>query len=247
VIEHAQADPRAPAAETGRITAQPDRPAASVATGVRPLGLARGRDALLYVPPTYRPGQPAPFVLALHGAGGEAYNGLVPLADLAEHAGLIVLSPSSRERTWDSILGGFGPDIEFLNRALEATFAQVAIDPERLAISGFSDGASYALSLGITNGDLFSHIIAFSPGFVAPAAQRGHPGIYISHGTRDRVLPIATCSRRIVPMLKHTGYEVLYHEFDGPHTVPPGVAQEAVTWFTTGRTPEIGFVPTQEI
>ncbi len=31
---------------------------------------------------------------------------------------------------------------------------------------GFSDGASYALSLGVPNGDLFTHIVAFSPGFM---------------------------------------------------------------------------------
>jgi len=51
-----------------------------------------------------------------------------------------------------------------------------------VAIQGFSDGASYALSLGLTNGDLFTHVIAFSPGFAAPAEQRGRPRIYVSHG-----------------------------------------------------------------
>lgn len=225
---------------SGKLKAQPARPTETVAPGLHQLGLARGRDALLYVPNTYRPQEPAPFTLALHGAGGDERNGLMPLLDLADHAGLVVLSPASRDRTWDSILGGFGPDVEFLDRALAATFARCNIDPQRLAISGFSDGASYALSLGITNGLLFTHILAFSPGFVAPAAQRDRPRIYISHGTRDRVLPIASCSRRIVPLLRDAGYIVIYHEFDGPHTVPPEIAQEAVTWLTTGQTPAGG-------
>ena len=59
----------------------------------------------------------------------------------------------------------------------------------------------------------------------------GAPRCYLSHGTRDAVLPIDACSRRLVPRLERAGYPVRYHEFDGPHTVPPAVAQEAVEWF----------------
>jgi len=49
---------------------------------------------------------------------------------------------------------------------------------------GFSDGASYALSVGITNGDLFTHVIAFSPGFVAPARQQETISVYLAWYTR---------------------------------------------------------------
>src|SRR3712207_7974813 len=52
--------------------------------------------------------------------------------------------------------------------------------------AGFSDGASYALSLGIPNGDLFTHLVAFSPGFAAPDGQRGHPRVFVGHGVDDR-------------------------------------------------------------
>jgi phospholipase/carboxylesterase len=89
-----------------------------------------------------------------------------------------------------------------------------------VALGGFSDGASYALSLGLTNGDLFTHLIAFSPGFMAPGGEVGRPRCYVAHGTRDAVLPIDRCSRRLVPVLERAGYAVRYHEFDGPHTVP---------------------------
>jgi phospholipase/carboxylesterase len=34
-----------------------------------------------------------------------------------------------------------------------------------------------------------------------------------------------------VPELEGAGYEVRYQEFDGPHVVPPAIAQEAVGWF----------------
>jgi phospholipase/carboxylesterase len=144
---------------------------------------------------------------------------------------MILLSPASRGRTWDVILGGYGPDVEFIDRALAAAFERCAVDPARLAAAGFSDGASYALSIGITNGDLFQDVIAFSPGFMAPAGQRGRPRIFISHGTQDTVLPIDQTSRRIVPQLERAGYEVRYREFDGGHGVPPEIALDAVAWF----------------
>jgi predicted esterase len=105
------------------------------------------------------------------------------------------------------------------------------VDRRRIAVGGFSDGASYALSLGLTNGDLFTHVIAFSPGFMAPTGYEGSPRLFISHGTRDRVLPIERCSRRIVPQVKGAGYDVLYREFDGAHAVPPEIAREAHEWF----------------
>jgi predicted esterase len=66
---------------------------------------------------------------------------------------------------------------------------------------------------------------------MAPAAQHGTPRIFVSHGTQDRVLPIERCSRRVVPQLERAGYDVLYHEFDGPHTVPPEIARQAARWF----------------
>ncbi len=77
-------------------------------------------------------------------------------------------------------------------------------------MGGFADGASYALSLGITNGDLFTHVLAVAPAFMAPAAQRGSPRVFIAHGTEDGALPIKASSRRIVPPLRRALYDVRY-------------------------------------
>jgi phage tail protein X len=92
------------------------------------------------------------------------------------------------------------------------------------------------LSLGLANGDLFGRVMAFSPGFNAPAPPQGHPCLFISHGTADTVLPIDQCSRGIVPRLRQAGYDVTYQEFDGPHTVPPETAEMAAGWFLADRT-----------
>jgi phospholipase/carboxylesterase len=217
----------------GRLWARPTKVSGMAPVGLQPLLLGAARDSYLYVPSGYRTKRSAPLVLLLHGAGGHARQGLELLRNLADAAGIILLAPASRERTWDLLIGRrYGSDAIMIDRALEQTFARYATDPARLAIGGFSDGASYALSLGITNGDLFTHVLAFSPGFMAPAGRRGSPHVFVSHGTRDGVLSIDSCSRMIVSQLQRADYEVRYREFDGGHTIPPEIALEAVHYFT---------------
>lgn len=220
-------------ARTGgsRLRARPNAPTVTVAPGEHALGLDAQRDALVIVPRTYRPETPAPLVVLLHGAGGRARR-VVSQVGVAESLGVIVLAPHSRGGTWDAIRGDFGPDVDFVDRALAAVFERCAVDPRRIAVGGFSDGASYALSLGVDNGDLFTHILAFSPGFIVSRRREGRPRIFVSHGKQDEILPISSTSRRLVPALEEAGYSVKYREFDGPHTVPPSVAHEAFLWFT---------------
>lgn len=218
-------------AAAGILTARPTTLTDGAVPGLHPLGLAGGRDGLLYVPAGYRADRPAPLAVLLHGAGGDARGGLAPWRDLADDAGTLLLAPESRGRTWDVILDDYGRDIAFLDAALARVFAACAVDAGRIAVGGFSDGASYALSVGIGNGDLFTHLVAFAPGFAAPARRQGMPAISIAHGTRDAVLPIDRCSRRIVPQLERAGYAVRYTEFDGPHTVPPEIARAGLEWF----------------
>ncbi len=219
----------------GQLTSRP-HPAAggTPPTGLLPLQLSGSdRDGVVYVPPSYRPDLPATLVVSLHGAGGSGLSSFRRrLRPLAEEAGLIVLAPDSRGPTWDIVSGAFGPDVQYLDRSLDLVFARYAIAPSRVAVEGFSDGASYALTLGLLNGDLFGHVIAFSPGFVADGSRRGKPRIFISHGVQDRILPVDLCSRRIVRALRRDAYDVRYLEFAGGHTVPADTAREALAWLS---------------
>lgn len=222
----------------GRLAARPvPTPTGEPApeTGLLPLGMGGVRDGLLYVPATYRADVPAPLSVTLHGAGGRAQGGLEPFLAGADDAGLLLVGVDSRGPTWDLIRGGFGVDVAFIDAALDRVFSRYCVDPERVSLEGFSDGASYALSLGLANGDLFSRIVAFSPGFLAPGRLHGRPEIFVSHGIHDRVLPVDRCSRRIVPELRVAGYSVDYREFDGGHTVPGELAAEAEAWVAKPR------------
>jgi predicted esterase len=219
-------------ARAGRLRAHPATPRSEGApAGMHPLGVSLGHDGILYVPPGYRPDHPAPLAVMLHGAGGSARHGLDLLLPLADEANLLLLAPSSQGPTWDVIVEDFGPDVHAIDQALAHAFEHYAVDPARVAIGGFSDGASYALSLGLGNGDLFRHILAFSPGFAVPPRQLGTPRIFMSHGTDDRVLPIDRCSRRLVRVFERAGYDVNYREFEGPHVVPEEMTREAVHWW----------------
>jgi phospholipase/carboxylesterase len=213
----------------GRFKARPGKPAQTVKPGVTDLGLAQGRDASLYVPANYDPGKPWPFLVMLHGANGRI-PGFRAFSRMASAAGMVVLEPDARRQTWDFDFSG-GGDLAFLDRALADVFARVNVDPRRLALGGFSDGGSYALSAGLPNGDLFTHLLAFSPGFMQPPSRQGKPAIWVSHGTRDEILPVEASRERIVPQLKQWGYAVHYREFDGPHGVTPEVVKESFHWF----------------
>ena len=209
--------------------ARPRGQTATSAKGVSRLGLGASRDAILQVPHTLS-AAPVPLLVLFHGAGGSAEGILRRLGAAADSAGIAVLAPDSRGSTWDAIRGGFGPDVDFVNRALERTFERVAVDPERVAAGGFSDGATYALSLGAINGDLFRRIAAFSPGFIVDGTRHGTPRFFISHGTADPILPIDQCSRAIVPALRRRGYDVAFREFAGGHEMPAEIVRDAMTW-----------------
>jgi phospholipase/carboxylesterase len=203
---------------------------AALAPGVHPLGLDDGRDGLIYMPDV--DGRP-PLLVFLHGATMNARQTLRPLVAAADDAGLALLVPESRGETWDVILGGFGPDVTFIDAALERALTATGADSERLSIGGVSDGASYALSLGIANGDRFGRVLAFSPGFAAPPEQVGRPRMFISHGVHDRVLPIDQCSRPLVASLRVGGSDIEYREFEGGHEMPEAIVRAGFMWATT--------------
>jgi phospholipase/carboxylesterase len=220
------------AANDGRLTARPRAHVTTSARTERALGLDRKRDAILQLP-TKSASDALPLLVMLHGAGGSGEGVLRRVAAAADEAGVAVLAPDSRDSTWDAIREGFGRDVSFIDRALARVFDTVSVDPARIAVGGFSDGATYAVSLGLINGDLFRRVVAFSPGFVVEGTPHGTPRFFISHGTADQILPIDRSSRVIVPQLQRHGYEVTFREFDGGHQVPADVAGDAMRWVAT--------------
>jgi len=199
--------------------------------GRNALGIAAERDAILYVPNGLELGAPVPLLVMFHGAGGFPEKVLPFLEEHAEKNRFLLLAPHSTFPTWDLVIGGNGPDLQNLDTALAEVASRYQLMPERLGFAGFSDGGSYSLSIGVTNGDIVSHVIVFSGGFMSVFMQEGAPQVFIAHGLVDEQLPIATSGRANADKLKAAGYPVEYVEFNGPHAIQPPIVAMAVDFF----------------
>ncbi len=202
--------------------------------GVTKLGLAENDDdpdGLLYVPKSYKDSTPMPLLVYLHGLSGDADSArfLFPIAD---EVGMIVLAPESRRITWGRDAPGFDKDSVFIVDAMKYVHRTLYMDTDHVAISGVSDGATYALSMGLVYGDpSFTHIMVFSEGIPVLPRKQGHPKVFIAHGTQDNQMPIDVTSRKLVPELVSEGYDVTYKEYDGGHGAPRNLVRESIDWF----------------
>jgi phospholipase/carboxylesterase len=210
------------------LSAGPGGAAGRCAPGTHSLATG-GRKALLRV--TRGGSGSRALILSLQGAGGSAKGALWIFRAAWDEPGVAILAPAAAGSTWDLRDAG---DVAFVNRALARTFARCPIDPRRIAVGGFSDGATMALTLGLPNGDLFDAIMALSPGGILSEERIGEPRIFVAHGRRDDVIPIDRGGGRLVPELRRAGYAVTYRTFAGGHKVPEQVSEAAVRWFLRG-------------
>lgn len=206
-----------------------------VAVGANPtgnvaLGLEVARDGVILVPASYDPAVPMPLLLLLHGAGGSAAQVAATHEHLADSIGVIVLAVDSRAFTWDAIIAYFSYDLEFINAALASVLSRYNVDRARIGLGGFSDGASYALSLGLANGDIFRKVIVHSPGIRYRVTLVGRPPFFVAHGRDDEILPFGATERSFVPFLEASGHEVLFRPFDGPHAMSLANIRESLAW-----------------
>jgi phospholipase/carboxylesterase len=225
-----ETDPDA-AARRGRLLSRP-----GVRTGTAPHGRQQYAAGLsssfwMHVPASVDPDVAAPLMLFLHGAGRDVPEMLDLHEDWLEAEGVIMMAPySTYHPTWDALMfPGFSADPPMIDLALARVFADWTIDPARIACAGFSDGASYSIGLGRANGDLFTRIVAYSPGgFLKIPEAHGKPPVLVSHGTEDNVLPYVNSTEVVVPSLEARGHAVDFRSFVGGHTIPADVAQEVV-------------------
>jgi len=163
---------------------------------------------------------PAPLIVLLHGAGGDARNFLDQFRREADARGVILISVQSNGRTWAQRKPKDGEaDVANIRAAIAGLSARVPFEPGRATVMGFSDGASYALSVGMAYPDLFRTIVAFSPGYAfAPSNLDTEQRIFIAHSRRDPILP-AENTRQMVKGLESAGFAPEVHWFNGGHEI----------------------------
>lgn len=202
--------------------------------GRHDLGLFDTRDYVLIVPEGIDAARPTSLVTLFHGGGGSAEKIMPILRGHAEERGFLLLVPQSLFPTWDIVIAGNGPDRERLDIGLKEVASRFTLDPAHFAFAGHSDGGSYSLSTGLSNGHIVSHILAFSAGFMTVLAQEGSPKVFIAHGQQDTQTPITTAGRSHAAKLRRAGYELTYVEHPGPHASQPDMVKLGVEFFLKG-------------
>ena len=225
--------PRSPELKLATSAAAP-----STQPGVHKLG----DNAYFYRPAKPSPGR-RPLLVLLHGAGMSARAFLDGARAEADRCGCLLLSVQSKGATWDTI--GFvrhaakaerttvdrlfGEDTNRVEQALSVALRAPDADRRSVILFGFSDGASYALSLGLANPSLFRGVVAIAPGFhLEPAAINPRQRLFIAHSPEDRVLAFGRTRDATVASLRRAGFDLRFRPFDGGHRIDLSILAEGV-------------------
>jgi hypothetical protein len=195
-------------------------------------------DLALSVPLTYQVTKGYGLVVCLHGAGftGQAY-----LERWQTRLGedYVLACPTVPMGAW------FTRDAEELVLAtIRSVQRRYHIDPDRIFLTGMSNGGIGTLVIGMHDAPLFAGIAPMAGGLdrvLMPflANLRSTP-IYMIHGAKDQVMPVEL-SRAITKELTSLGYPYVYREHDrehpmaGGHYFPREELPELVTWLNAQR------------
>ena len=219
-IQHKKPEPREESSPTGEVRVES--------------GESR---AILLTPDRIDPERQYPLVTVLHGAGrreeklAQAYRGEPGARDA------LFLIPRSHHRTWDLIAADDRPDLDFLEWAYDLVYRRYPIDPDRQGLIGYSDGASYALSVGLSNPGIFRAVMGWAAGFFvlddAGIAERDpKPAVLLEYGTHDQLFPFERVAIPMRERLERMGYAVHFRVDEGGRHWPSGDFQpEALDWF----------------
>jgi phospholipase/carboxylesterase len=191
----------------------------------------------LMLPDPIDPTRTYPMVTVLHGAGRQDELLVRAYRDEPADRQVIVFVPRSTFPTWDLLVGEGRPDLDFLEHAYTEIFRRIPVDHGRMALVGYSDGASYALSIGLSNPRLFSAIMGWAAGFVVfdptgIAPTDAKPRVLLEHGTHDQVFPFDQIALRNCAILRHLGYELEFRVDEGGiHWPSPAFQTAALDWF----------------
>jgi phospholipase/carboxylesterase len=193
----------------------------------------------LYVPEYYTPERAWPLVMALHGGSGNGRGFLWSWLRDARSHGAILVAPTatgntSNKSTW--ALMGEDTDTPNLTRILKHVQARWNIDPNRVLLTGMSDGGTFCYVSGLQSASPFTHLAPVSATFHPLMAEmadaerlRGLP-IHLVHGRLDWMFPVQV-ARQTQQLLAAAGAEVTYRELeDLSHTYPREMNAEILKW-----------------
>nr|MBI3612759.1 hypothetical protein [Nitrospirota bacterium] len=215
--------------------------------GAAPVGLQPGLPVTvhertyrygLYVPPTYNPAKEYALVLCLHGAGftGDAY---LERWQTRLGGNYILACPTYMQGTWWTRHGE-----ELVLATLRTVQSRYHIDPDRVFLTGMSNGGIGIYLIGTHYAPLFAGLAPMASGLdtvLLPFLENlKNTPVYIIHGRQDQVMPVEL-SQAIAQELTRLGYTFQYQEHDrvhpmaGGHFFPREELPALVRWFDGQR------------
>ncbi len=223
---------------------------------------------LVYVPESCVGTKRVPLVVYSHGGGNDSFSVLKQQQQFADEYGMILLLNNSEipgrldviadiisDRASDgaahvvqsSELGKIevrplhNYDVKNIDAAMKHVLANYAIDPDRIAMAGFSDGGSFTYYLGCSNQDIFSRVLPLSG--LIPLAATGGPikpdtRFILCGSTGEQLIPIVLRRSQI---LREEGHQVESVLALRPHGVFPANSAYEWSWLADswGMTPHI--------
>ena len=191
-----------------------------------------------YVPEYYRADHTWPVLLTPHGGSGNDEDFVWTWLKYAKSRGYLLVSAKAFGPTW------FPWDAPSLLHILDEVQARYHVDPDRILLTGLSDGGSFSYEVGFAWPERFRGL-AVVAGILRPhqrSVQASQLPVYIAHGERDQLFPVSYI-RLVVDKLREWGHDVTYHELTGfGHAYPPGENAAILTWFegTLSPAPSLG-------
>jgi len=192
----------------------------------------------LYVPETYTPDRAWPLVVALHGGSGHGRGFLWSWLRDARSFGAILVAPTSAGNSLGSTWALMGDDNDTPNLARIVALVRERwnVDPERLLLTGMSDGGTFCYVCALDHGSPFTHLAPVSATFhpmlisMADAGRMQGLPIFLTHGALDWMFPVEV-ARQAQRALSAAGANVTYREIDDlSHTYPREINAPMLDW-----------------
>lgn len=210
------------------------------------------QSARVLEPEGLEAGRKVPLVLALHGAGDNSDRYVRHFAEKAAEHGMILCLPEAPYAIATNIPGGVGylwyrflsdgPEAlsvnlsdQYILAVIDSVLAHTpAADPERVFITGFSQGGFLAYTLALRHPDRFHGVVAIGAGadprdLTEKGATNGWPGFFICHSPEDRVIPWEIYEAS-ADFLRKKGLAFDSYRYEGGHTVTPALTDTIFSW-----------------
>ncbi len=195
---------------------------------------------------------PHPTLFALHGWGANALD-LLGLAPYLCSGRLLTVCPQGPVETpigpgavgygWFPLTMGGPPDMaailsagDELKAFVDSCLSRYPIDPKRLIVLGFSQGAVMAYTLALANPDRFTALVALSSWLPKELLDLFSLGItdarfptLVQHGSRDQLIAVDR-ARESVENLRAVRVPVTYREYDMGHEINPRSLHDLSGW-----------------